>query len=106
LRLLFMKIRFRAVLLAALTCLAAGAARAEPVSVVASFSILGDLVSEVGGNHVDVHALVGPDQDAHVFQPRPSDAARISRAQLVIVNGLGFEGWMTRLIESGHYRGP
>src|SRR5690606_31651463 len=92
-----------AALAAVVACIAAGAARAEPVSVVTSFSILGDLVSQVGGDHVEVHPLVGADQDAHVFQPRPSDAARISRAQLVIVNGLGFEGWMTRLVESAHY---
>lgn len=97
---------FAATVLAMTGGLAAGPAQAGPVPVVTSFSILGDLVSQVGGDRVSVHALVGADQDAHVFQPRPSDAARLSRAQLVVVNGLGFEGWMTRLIESANYRGP
>lgn len=101
-----MKKLFGAATLAMAGGLASGGAHAAPVSVVTSFSILGDLVSQVGGDHVTVHALVGADQDAHVFQPRPSDAAQVSRAQLVVVNGLGFEGWMTRLVESSNYRGP
>lgn len=103
---MFMKKCFAAAILAVMGAAAASHAHARPVSVVTSFSILGDLISQVGGDDVTVHALVGADQDAHVFQPRPSDAAQVSRAQLVIVNGLGFEGWMTRLIESADYRGP
>lgn len=103
---MFMKRWVAVAMLAVTGGVAAGHAHAKPVSVVTSFSILGDLVSQVGGDDVTVHALVGADQDAHVFQPRPSDAAQVSRAQLVIVNGLGFEGWMTRLIESADYRGP
>lgn len=103
---MILKKLFAATVLAMTGGLAAGPAQAEPVSVVTSFSILGDLVSQVGGDRVSVHALVGADQDAHVFQPRPSDAAKMSRAQLVVVNGLGFEGWMTRLVESANYRGP
>ena len=78
----------------------------QPIPVIASFSLLGDLVSQVGGEHVQVHSLVGPDQDAHVFQPRPSDAARLARAKLVVINGLGFEGWIGRLTDSVGYRGP
>lgn len=93
-----------AVLLAA--ALMASGAGARPVSVVASFSILGDIVEQVGGEHVRVRALVGPDQDAHIFQPRPSDASAVAQADLVVLNGLGFEGWMTRLMQASAYRGP
>ena len=82
------------------------AAHAAPIEVSASFSILGDLVREVGGNRVKVQNLVGPDGDTHGFQPRPSDSRRIGRAQLVVVNGLGFDDWMIRLARSGGYKGP
>ncbi len=101
-----MKRLFMPVLLAAFALFATGMARAQAVPVVASFSILADLVEQVGGEHVQVYSLVGPDQDAHVFQPRPSDAARIAQAKLVVINGLGFEGWITRLVQSAGYRGP
>jgi zinc/manganese transport system substrate-binding protein len=75
-------------------------ARAEPLKVVASFSILGDLVRNVGGNSIEVTTLVGPDSDAHVYSPTPADAKRIADAKLIIVNGLGFEGWLPRLVQS------
>ena len=78
---------------------------AQPLKVVASFSILGELAREVGGDRVELHTLVGPDGDAHVYQPTPADAKTIARADLVIVNGLGFEGWIDRLIKSSGYRG-
>jgi zinc/manganese transport system substrate-binding protein len=73
---------------------------AETISVVASFSILGDIVGHIGGDRVKVDALVGPEEDAHVFDPAPQDAARIATAKLVVINGLGFEGWMDRLIKA------
>ena len=79
---------------------------AEPLGVVASFSILGDLVREVGGARVAVTTLVGANGDAHVFEPTPNDARAIKSARLVVVNGLGLEGWMSRLIQSTGYRGP
>jgi zinc/manganese transport system substrate-binding protein len=79
---------------------------AGELTVVASFSILGDLVANVGGEHVTVQTLVGADGDAHVFEPTPNDAASISKADLVVINGLGFEGWMDRLIEASGYDGP
>ena len=85
---------------------AAGAAPTRPLRVVASFSILADLVAQVAGPLAEVTALVGPDADAHVFQPAPADVRRLAQADLVVVNGLGFEGWMTRLISSAGYRGP
>ena len=67
---------------------------------VASFSILGDLVRNVGGNAVEVTTLVGPDSDAHVYSPTPADAKKIADAKLIVVNGLGFEGWVARLVQS------
>lgn len=83
----------------------ATAALAEPVKVVASFSILGDMVANVGGDHIALTTLVGPDGDAHVFQPSPSDARAVAGARLVIISGLGFEGWMERLTEAAAYKG-
>lgn len=77
----------------------------SPVKVVASFSILGDLVRQVGGERVAVDVLVGPGSDAHVFQPTPSQARRVSQAQVVFSNGLGFEGWMARLLKTAAYKG-
>ena len=70
------------------------------LNVVASFSILGDLVRNVGGTSVNVTTLVGPDGDAHIYVPTPSDAKRIADAKLVFVNGFGFEGWLPRLVQS------
>jgi zinc/manganese transport system substrate-binding protein len=78
----------------------------EPLPVVTSFSILADMVKQVGGPHVAVTSLVGPNSDAHVFDPTPSDARRLAAAKLVVVNGLGFEGWMNRLVKSSGYKGP
>ncbi|MGS5088227.1 metal ABC transporter substrate-binding protein [Hydrogenophaga sp. A37] len=76
-----------------------------PVKAVASFSILGDLVQQVGGDRVAVDVLVGPGSDAHVFQPTPSQAKRVGQAQIVFSNGLGFEGWMGRLLHTASYKG-
>lgn len=73
---------------------------APKIPVVASFSILGDLVKEVGGDRVAVTTLVGPNGDAHVFQPAPADAKKVAAAQIVFVNGLGFEGWIDRLVKA------
>jgi zinc/manganese transport system substrate-binding protein len=76
-------------------------ARAQDrLNVVASFSILGDFVRNVGGDRVNVTALVGPDGDAHVYAPTPADAKKVADAKLVIVNGLGLEGWLPRLVQS------
>jgi zinc/manganese transport system substrate-binding protein len=75
------------------------------VRVVTSFSVLGDLVRQIGGDRVSVVSLVGPNQDAHVFQPSPSDVKQLSNAQLFVVNGLGMEGWISRLTRSAGFRG-
>lgn len=79
---------------------------AETLNVVASFSILGDMTQRIGGERVQVHTLVGPDADAHVFQPTPADAKTLARAKLVIVNGFAFEGWISRLVKSSGSRAP
>ncbi len=83
-----------------------GPAVAASLKVVASFSILADLTRNVGGDRVHVTTLVGPDGDAHVYQPTPADAEAVARGQLLVVNGLGFEGWMDRLVEAAGYAGP
>jgi zinc/manganese transport system substrate-binding protein len=70
----------------------------SPLPVVASFSILGDFVKAVGGDRVEVSTIVGPNGDAHVYQPTPRDGKRLASARVVFVNGLGFEGWMERLV--------
>ena len=76
-------------------------ARADtPLTVVASFSILADLVRQVGGAQVEVTGLVPPGGDAHVYEPAPTDVRKIAAAQLVVTNGLGLEGWMPRLLQS------
>lgn len=76
-----------------------------PIDVVASFSILGDMVRQVGGDRVRVTTLVGPDSDAHVYRPTPADARAVAEARLLVVNGLGFEGWIDRLTEASGYKG-
>ena len=78
----------------------------EPVPVVASFSILGDMVQRIGGAHVSVTTLVGPDGDTHVYQPTPADARAVSKAQLLFVNGLDFEGWIDRLVKASQSDRP
>lgn len=85
----------------ALSPFAAPIARAQgKLKVVATFSILADLVRQLGGERVDVTTLVGPGGDAHVFQPSPADAQRVAQAALVVANGLGFEGWIDRLVKA------
>ncbi len=77
----------------------------RPTAVVATFSILGDMVKRIGGAHVAVTTLVGPNGDAHVYQPTPADARAVSEAEILIVNGLQFEGWLDRLIHASDFRG-
>ena len=94
-----------------LICLAliagAGSARAQDrLNVVASFSILGDFVRNVGGDRVSVTTLVGPDGDVHVYTPAPADAKKIADAKLLIINGLGLEGWLPRLLQASGSKAP
>jgi zinc/manganese transport system substrate-binding protein len=83
-----------------LVALASPAQAQQRLNVVASFSILGDFVRNVGGERVSVTTLVGPDGDVHVYTPAPSDAKKIADAKLLVVNGLGLEGWLPRLVQS------
>jgi zinc/manganese transport system substrate-binding protein len=94
-----------ALALLALLGFAGGARAADKVKAVASFSILGDMVKQVGGDRIDVITLVGPDGDAHVYEPTPADAKNLATAQILFTNGLGFEGWMDRLEKSSGFRG-
>ncbi len=79
---------------------------ADPLKVVASFSIIGDFAKNVGGDRVEITTLVGPDGDAHVYEPRPADAAALEAANVVLVNGLELEGFMKRLIETSGTKAP
>jgi zinc/manganese transport system substrate-binding protein len=85
---------------------AQAAPEAGRLRAVASFSILGDLVREVGGPHVEVTTLVGPGSDVHSFNPAPGDARTLARADIVFVNGLGLEGWIDRLVRASSTRAP
>jgi zinc/manganese transport system substrate-binding protein len=83
-----------------------GLSAEEPaLRVVASFTILGDLTHEIGADLVTVQSLVGPDGDAHVYQPTPTDVRAVGSARIVVLNGLGFEGWMSRLLDSAQFHG-
>ena len=84
---------------------AASGAPDRPIRAVATFSILGDMVSRIGGEHVTVTTLVGPNGDAHVYRPTPSAARAVSEAHVLVVNGLDFEGWLDRLLEAASYGG-
>src|ERR1700716_376554 len=78
----------------------------DKLHVIASFSILGDLVKNVGGERVQVGTLVGPNGNAHVYAPSPGDAKSVADAKLVFVNGLGFEGWLERLVKASGTKAP
>lgn len=96
--------RFAFVLCAALAAWS-GPAAAKDLNVVASFTILADMAKEIGGPHVVVRSLVGPNGDPHVFEPTPQDAEAIAKADVVVISGLGLEGWMERLIAASGYKG-
>lgn len=98
-----MSIRRHAIAFAATVAVLSASAPApaqEKLKVLATFSILGDFVKNVGGERVEVTTLVGPNSDAHVYSPAPADARKVAAAKVVITNGLGFEGWMARLVKA------
>ena len=82
------------------------AAPTGPARVVATFSLLADMARELAPAGVEVSALVGPDADAHVYEPSPADGRRLAQADLVLINGLGYEGWIERMVKVSGYRGP
>ena len=102
-----MRFRFTPFLAAAALALAVStsAHAADKLKTIASFSILADMVENVGGGRVEVTELVGPDGDSHEFNPTPSDAKKLAGADVFFVNGLGFEGWMERLESSSGFKG-
>ncbi|NDL65028.1 metal ABC transporter substrate-binding protein [Acerihabitans arboris] len=91
--------------LAAAVAVLSPAASAGTVHTMASFSVLADIVKQVGGEHVTVATLVGPDGDPHSFEPSPRDSQALAKADVVFVSGLGLEGWMGRLITASGYKG-
>ena len=78
---------------------------AEPLEVVASFSILGDMVKVIGGEQIRLTTLIGPGADAHAFDPSPADIRTLAKAQVLVVNGLGFESWMPKLARAAGFKG-
>jgi zinc/manganese transport system substrate-binding protein len=95
--------RYRFVITLFIACASAWQAMAQPpekLPVVATFSILADFARNVGGERIEVTALVGPNGDTHVYQPKPADAKELGAARLILVNGLGLEGWIDRLIKA------
>ncbi len=80
-------------------------AAAEPTPVVTTFSILGDMVKNIGGEHIEVTSLVGPNGDTHAYIPTTADARVLSEAKVLFINGLEFEGWLDRLIDASDFNG-
>ncbi len=77
----------------------------DPIPVVATFSVLGDMVKRIGGEHISLTTLVGADGDTHVYQPTPQAARVVAEADVLFINGLGFEGWLERLVEAAPFAG-
>ena len=75
------------------------------IKVVSTFSILGDMVQNIGGDNIELTTLVGANGDGHVYEPTPADAKSVAAADIVFVNGLGFEGWIDRLVKASGYKG-
>jgi len=88
-----------------LLAVALPASAQAPIKAVATFSILGDLLAEVAGDKVELSVVVGPDIDAHAYQPRPTDARALAEARVLVSNGLGFEGWIDRLAKAAPFKG-
>jgi zinc/manganese transport system substrate-binding protein len=85
---------------------AAQDSRPNKIKAVTTISIIGDLARNVGGDRIEVTTLVGPNGDAHVYSPTPGDAKELAAANIVFVNGLGLEGWMTRLVTASGTKAP
>jgi zinc/manganese transport system substrate-binding protein len=96
---------YAAALMAPLLIGSAGARAADKIKVATSFSVLGDMVKQIGGDRVEVTSFVGPNGDAHVYEPTPGDARILAAAPVLVINGLGLEGWMERLEKSSGFKG-
>ncbi|RAU49829.1 metal ABC transporter substrate-binding protein [Pseudocitrobacter sp. RIT415] len=97
--------KMKKVILALALGLITQGAMAKTLNVVTSFSVLGDITQQVGGDAVKVTTLVGPDGDPHTFEPSPKESALLSKADVVVVNGLGLEGWIDRLVKASGFKG-
>ena len=95
-----MKKLYSALLILGIAVTALPVAAEDKLKVVASFSILGDMVRQVTGDLAEVTTIVGPDADAHVYTPSTGDARAVADADVIFVNGLGFETWSQTLIET------
>ncbi len=82
------------------------AADVQKIKVVSSFSILGDIIKNIGQDRIKLTSIVGPNGDAHVYEPTPNDSLLISDADIIFINGLSFETWFNRLVQASGYRGP
>ncbi|HEY1845921.1 MAG TPA: metal ABC transporter substrate-binding protein [Buttiauxella sp.] len=91
--------------LSLMLALSGQSALAKNLNVVTSFTVLADMAKQVGGEHVTVTSLVGPDGDPHSFEPAPKDSVALGKADVVIVSGLGMEGWMERLVSASGFKG-
>lgn len=98
-------LRLLATILLGLLVATPAVAQQQKLQVIASFSILADVVTQVGGERVDVHTLVPAMADAHVFQPTPSDARAVATADVLVANGLNFEPWLDRLVAASGFKG-
>lgn len=88
---------------------AAGApspAAGDRIRVVATTTILADLVRQVGGDRVTVESLVPKGGEAHTFDPTPSDVRRVVEADLIVRNGLGLDDWLLALIQDAGAKAP
>ncbi len=92
----------RTALISSLMVFTAGAASAKTLNVVTSFSILADVVENVGGDHVDVTNLVGPNGDPHDYEPAPQDAIALHKADVTFLSGEGLEGWFARITKAAN----
>lgn len=88
---------FRTTFFALLAALGAGAARGGPVSAVATTGMVAELVRGVGGDRVEVHQLMGPGVDPHLYKPTAQDASRLAKADAIFYNGLNLESRMGEL---------
>src|SRR5260370_40003970 len=82
----------------------ATAAAADKIKVATSFSVLGDMVKQIGGDRVEVTNFVGPNGDAHVYEPPPGDAKTLAGSKIIVVNALGLVGWVIRLPKSSCFK--
>ena len=80
-------------------------ASAKTLNAVASFTVLADVVKQVGGEHVNVKSLVGPNGDPHEFEPSPNDARELKAADVTFISGEGLESWFERLVKASGYSG-